>query len=246
MDEDQEKPSVDSFLNHYRINRADWVRLKPDFNRDTMKKFFSSRVVYYPGSGTDGRAIAIFNSSMSAHCFVHMDLKTSSEKVIQELSSDNSHRCDGYIPTHYEEISPAEFQEILELDMTHPVGDQSPNLKSALWTILQREPEKPTSHGFDYLAFLHIQADAVWACWNLWKMSVMNPFGLILQDHGFGRNYARFGGIDAPLLRVAEQTKCPDYLLVAKGTREWPNYQAVSEWSHRVEGNQNRLFHRIE
>ncbi|QDT29907.1 hypothetical protein Enr10x_52640 [Gimesia panareensis] len=246
MCETRDKTSVIGFLRGCRVNQADWIHLTPDFNKDTIEKFFSSRVVYYPGSGTDGRAIAIFNSTKSAYCFVHVDLKTSAKQVIQELSSDNSHRCDGYSPTYHEEIPPVEFQEILNLDMTHPSNGQNPNLKSVLWTVLRREPGKSSNHGFDYLAFLHIQAEAVWACGNLWKTSKINPFGLILQDHGFGGNNARFGGRDAPLYRVAEQTKHPDYLLVAKGTREWPHYQAVSEWSHRVEGNQNRLFHRME
>jgi hypothetical protein len=246
MGEIPEKTSVKDFLNGCRVNQANWISLNPEFNRDTIEMLFASRVVFYPGAGTDGRAIAIFNSTKSAYCFVHIDLKVSAQQVLQELSSDNSHRCAGYLPIYHEEISPTEFREILNLDMTHPKDGQNPNLKSVLWTVLQREPGKSNRHGFDYLAFLHIQAEAVWACGKLWKMSKVNPFGLILQDHGFGGTKVRFGGRDAPLHRIAEQTKNPDYLLVAKGTKEWPHYQAVSEWSHRVHGNQSQLFHRME
>ena len=44
-------------------------------NGDTFEigQFFASRVVYYPGSGTDGQPVKLFGSSHSAHCFVYAD-----------------------------------------------------------------------------------------------------------------------------------------------------------------------------
>jgi hypothetical protein len=35
--------------------------------------FFASRIVYYPGSYTDGHAVKVFGSTHSAHSFVYVD-----------------------------------------------------------------------------------------------------------------------------------------------------------------------------
>ena len=35
--------------------------------------FFASRIIYYPGSGTDGHPFCVFGKSLSGHCFVYAD-----------------------------------------------------------------------------------------------------------------------------------------------------------------------------
>jgi hypothetical protein len=35
--------------------------------------FFASRIVYYPGSYTDGHAVKVFGSTHSAHSFIYVD-----------------------------------------------------------------------------------------------------------------------------------------------------------------------------
>jgi hypothetical protein len=162
------------------------VRHQPEFTAETISHFFSSRVVYYPGAGTDGRAIAIFNSTKSAYCFVHIDLITTAQQVSHDLTAGPPQGCDGYTPVVSSEISAKTFQELLDLDMTHPVWDQVPALKSVFWTILERDQDRSDEHGYEYLTFLHIQAEAVWACQNLWSQEEVNPFAVVLQDHTWG------------------------------------------------------------
>ena len=225
-------PTVKEYLSDLRINQPEWVRHQPEFTAETIRQFFSSRVVYYPGAGTDGRAIAVFNSTKSAYCFVHIDFTTTAQQVNDDLIAGPHRSCDGYTPVVSSEIPTETVRRLLRLDMTHPVRDQVPALKSVFWTILQRDKDLPDQHGFEYLAFLHIQAEAVWACQNLWSKADVNPFAVLLKDHGWGLNYARFGGEESPLYQVAQQTKYPDLLLVADNTEVWPDYQAVSEMTH--------------
>ena len=238
-------PSVNEVLDQTPGKHPQWLQHAEELNCETLANFFSSRVVYYPGAGCDGRALAIFGQTHSAHCFVHIDLTWTSQEIKQHLQPTHSGHCAGYSPAFQSELTADELTLLLRLDMSHPFPSQENGLKSALWTVLARDQGRSDEHGPDRLAFLHIQAEAVWACRNIWANLDHKPFGVVLQDHGFGGNWARFGGADAPLFRMAQETVLPELLLVARNTKQWPNYEPVSEWTDRVDGNRNRLFRRV-
>ena len=239
-------PSVNEVLDQTREEYPQWLQNAEQLNTETLANFVSSRVVYYPGAGCDGRAIAIFGQTHSAHCFVHIDLTTTSQKIRQQLQPTDPDHCAGYSPVFQSEFTADELTVLLRLEMSHPFPSQKNGLKSALWTVLERDRERSDDHGPKRLAFLHIQAEAVWACRNIWAKPDHNPFAVVLQDYGFGGQWARFGGNDAPLCQMAQETVLPEFLLVAKNTEQWPNYEAVSEWTHRVDGHRNRLFRRVK
>ncbi|MFN9379049.1 MAG: hypothetical protein ACK6BQ_03595 [Bacteroidota bacterium] len=52
------------------------------FSRDD---FFSSRIVFYPGSYTDGHAVKVFGSTHAAHSFVYVDYWVKQEELETEL-----------------------------------------------------------------------------------------------------------------------------------------------------------------
>jgi len=52
------------------------------FSRDD---FFSSRIVFYPGSYTDGHAVKVFGSTHTAHSFVYVDYWVTQEELETEL-----------------------------------------------------------------------------------------------------------------------------------------------------------------
>ena len=52
------------------------------FSRDD---FFSSRIVFYPGSYTDGHAVKVFGSTHAAHSFVYVDYWVTQEVLETEL-----------------------------------------------------------------------------------------------------------------------------------------------------------------
>ncbi len=143
---------------------------------------------------------------------------------------------EGYAPVVHTVLTPGELIEALSLDLDHPY-QQEANLASALWVVLDRDNDLSDEHGPDRLALLHIQAEAVWVCHNLWKEHDSNPFAVVLQDHGFGGNWARFGGDGSALRAIAQQFTLPELLLVGENTSPWPGYKAVSTVSGGVARN---------
>jgi len=49
--------------------------------------FFASRIVYYPGSYTDGHAVKVFGSTHSAHSFVYVDYMLNQAEITINLVS---------------------------------------------------------------------------------------------------------------------------------------------------------------
>ena len=61
----------------------------------SAQQFFASRVVFYPGSGTDGHPVKLFGSTHSAHCFVYADYGVS-RPVLEEELGHPTHHFQGY------------------------------------------------------------------------------------------------------------------------------------------------------
>jgi len=50
-----------------------------------LRDFMKSRIVFYPGGGTDGQPVACFNSGGAAHCYLYVDYMISREEMVSEL-----------------------------------------------------------------------------------------------------------------------------------------------------------------
>jgi hypothetical protein len=102
----------------------------------------------------------------------------------------------------------------------------------ALLQILQRQSGYGDEHGPERLAVLFLGADGIASYDALFcqETSLGAPFVVLLQDHGFGGNYDRFGAGGA-LERIVLRTGVfPEYLFVAdEGTRAWQGYEPVPE-----------------
>ena len=66
----------------------------------SLRNFFRSRAVFYPGAGRHGRPLDIFNPSHSAHCYIFVD---------QWSSAASLDRQTGDIPTGYKDIHDNQF-----------------------------------------------------------------------------------------------------------------------------------------
>jgi hypothetical protein len=186
-------------------------------NFESLGNFFSSRVVYYPGAGQDGRAFELFGGTHSAHCFLHIDWTNSGEEVLDVLNSNGATSIRGY-RVGFCELNSQALQ-------TH----RTLRVKSALWAILDRTSGYSEVHGPKRLAFLHVQAEAVQFCSHVWRQLDANPFAVVLQDHGWGgiNGQTKFGeGRQLP--EVARTSSLAKYLLVAENTVPWGDYEPVS------------------
>ena len=198
------------------------------------QQFFASRIVYYPGSGTDGHPVKLFGSTNSAHCFVYADYGVEQNAVKTELEHP-THRFRGY-------------QTLARLDLTEldllPRG-WTPHIDSpevaqdryrvvtarpfGFLEVLEREQEFDDNHAPCRLAILFLGADGIAAYDALFcqRDSVSPPFAVVVQDHGFGGNYDRFGR-GGLLEHVARGCNViPKWLLVAENSDSWDGFLRV-------------------
>lgn len=196
--------------------------------------FFGSRVVYYPGSGTDGHPVKVFGSTHSAHHFVYADYGVTQETVEAEL---RNHGFQGYhtlsrLQLRESDLTPRGWTphvhagELLPKRAAFGVVAAAP---FGFLEVLERDHDLDDSHGARRLAVLFLGADGIAAYDALFCQghSDLPPFAVLLHDHGFGGNYDRFG--QAGLLeRIARQSRVlPPWLLVAENTQAWQCYGRV-------------------
>lgn len=198
------------------------------------EQFFASRVVYYPGSGTDGHPVEVFGSTHSAHCFVYADYGVTQATLEQELEDHGFH---GYhrlsrLQLHEADLVPQGWTAHVDLNEVPHDRNMFAAVADAPFgflEVLEREQELSDAHGPPRLAILFLGADGAATYDALFCQGdgVPAPFALVLQDHGFGGNYDRFGA-NGLLERIAERCEVvPQWLLVADNTRPWKGFERV-------------------
>lgn len=97
-------PQMVPYLRRFREPMPQWLAqfdgsLPPD-----MAAFLRSRVVFYPGCGSDGHALAVFGKAHAAHCFVYVDFAkwTSQDRVWQTLTAIPERERPGFDPIQQE------------------------------------------------------------------------------------------------------------------------------------------------
>lgn len=240
--------SICEFLRGVPEPMPDWLAGFHDSAAFPREQFFASRVIYYPGSGTDGQPVKLFGSTHSAHCFVYADYGVGRATVEAELEH-REHRFRGYhtlVRVNLAErdlsphgwtphINPAEaVRERYCFATAPPFG---------FLEVLERDQELEDSHGARRLAILFLGADGIAAYDALFcqKGIVSAPFAVVVQDHGFGGNYNRFGR-DGLLERIAVRCRViPRWLLVAENTDPWAGFERVPG----VEGDSGGMNHHL-
>ena len=222
-----------------------------DFSR---ANFFSSRIVFYPGSYTDGHAVRVFGSTHAAHSFIYVDYGVKKEVLEIELLK---HGFRGYrnlfrIQVSERDLSPYGWIPSVYFKPNYPLN-YAADLKKEAYSflqILERKPEYDEAHGPKRLAILFLFADGIATYDALFCQSRNKtaPFAVLLQDHGFGGNYDKFGrgGLMDKIARHA-QIK-PNYLLVGENTEPWLEYSKLENVLDDLGGMHNMprsLFKKI-
>ena len=231
-------PSPTEVLRSLAVGVPGWLATFEPGGPFPRDEFFTSRVVYYPGSGTDGHPLKIFGGSHAAHCFVFSDYGTARETVEEQLrDADDPGHPRGYRPLHVEALSE---QELRPGGWTQHIDtrrvDRGPATRKpeggpyAVWAALERREGFGEDHGPSRLAVVVVGGEGVATFDALFcQGDAAPPYGVLLQDHGFGGNWTRFGGEDSPLWEIARLYARPEWLLVADNTHPWPGYACVSD-----------------
>jgi hypothetical protein len=211
-----------------------WLDAYKDGNRFNRRAFFSSRIVMYPGSGDDGHAVKLFASAHAAHTFIYVDQWYKRREIIRTLHPARPGHLRGYHPIGTMEVT----QLSLRAQGWRAHGfrgahrrNQYPlaSLSFGLVCIVERDGDLMNDHGPSRLAIMFLKWDGFAAYDALFcqRGGASAPFGVLLQDHGLGGNYDRFGRCGL-LEQIAHETEVfPTWLVVAENTKPWKGYRRL-------------------
>lgn len=235
------------YLRRHKEPCPEWLNNFKKGGKFNREQFFSSRVVYYPGSGSDGHPVKLFGSTQSAHCFVYVDYLFEETRVQAHLDGEvprSDRGCRpfrGYhslarLPLSEADLAPTGWiQHVHHLERTRFSSNFKPY---AFLEILELDEDFDTAHGAHRLAILFLGADGIasYDAFFCQRNEINPPFAALIQEHGFGGNYDKFGR-GGLLERIALECKVfPKFLLVAEGSTPWVGYEKMPQLSGSVGG----------
>lgn len=211
------------------------------------KHFLSSRLLFYPGSRFDGGPIACFNSSHAAHCFIYVDYGVEAAEMERRTVGEGfrGYRSCARIKMEPEHLAPKDWVQHMRPE--RPRSDPR-FIPYGYIEVLERTAEHDDNHGAERFAVLFLGADGFAAFDALFcqQSSVAAPWCIVLQDHGFGGNYDRFGagGMLEELARSCRSHA--RFLLKGAHTRSWASYGLVPNvLSERMSYGNRKLFQHV-
>lgn len=224
---------LESFLRANSEAMPDWLSKHKIGDIPEVREFLKSRVVFYPGSGSDGQPIQVMGSTRFSHSFIYVDYGRDRQSIVRSLEYRDSW-FKGYalfdrfdVPER--ELTPFGWTPHLTID---ELGEEPHRFVSGppfgFMQILVREKGFDESHGPERLAILFLHADGVATYDALFCQSgATPPFTMVIQDHGWGGQFTPFGE-SGLLKRLAINTdRLPEYLLIASITDAWSGYTKI-------------------
>ncbi len=238
-----------NYLRSMRENQPDWLTAFHSGDAFPRDEFFASRIVFYPGSGKDGHPVQLFGSTHSVHCFVYADYGVPRESLENALQD---HGFRGYttlarIELSEHSLTPNGWASHASDTVRRTAQGNGSIAPFGFFEVLERVHGLEDSHGADRLAVLFLGADGIATYDALFcQNAAIRPFAVVLQDHGFGGNYDRFGQ-GGQMEDIANRCNVrPDFLLVAENTQPWTGYQAIQNLEGEPGGEHNTIRHLYE
>lgn len=190
-----------------------------------LRKILSHRVLFYPGAGNDGQPIEAFNSTHTVHTYLYSDYSMDIAETIKMLKED---KIKGYTLLSIISLDIAELlpkgivADICDVD-DHGWNKTCP-LKFCMVCIYEREPGYGDFYGAERFALVYTNEDA-YRVFNIVYHPTNHlpaPYAIVLQEHGTGGNYDRWGR-GGLLERIAERHNIfPNYYIIAvRNTKPW-------------------------
>ena len=240
-----------SYLKGFREEVPTWLNEYLQGKQLTFKDIMSSRVAYYPGSGYDGTLIKVGNKSHSVHSFLYVDYgvkRTVLENHLAQRDSLLGYHSIGKLEWNESDIMP-NGQYPLMVRRKPLYGDPNTFVDHdetpyCLSLIMERDEDRDDSWGAEHFVVTFLFADGIATYYQLFVREYSKaPWLFLLQDHGFGGNYDRFGrgGILDEIIMV---NHCyPRFVICATNTRIWRRYEQVMDVSPVFGGMHNHRRH---
>ena len=213
----------------------EWLSRFKEGDPFDKQAFFGSHVVYYPGSGTDSHPVQLFAPPRTAHCFIYADYGLEEGEVRRALERGIAgYRVHAITKVDLRTLAPPDWKQhvaVKRFQDQHHMRFVRVMKPYVLLAVLNRGAGFGVDHGPERIALLFLGGDGIASYDAIFcqKGSPPPPFILVMQDHGFGGNYDRFGD-DGLLHRIADECDAmPTLLLVAHNTYSWRGYELLRE-----------------
>lgn len=221
------------YLSQYREEIPDWIRNYSQETKITFADVMSGRTSYYPGFGRDGSMLEAANRSHAVHSHIHLDYWNSREDDIRQVSRIRGYHSIGHIEWKISDILPLGFyRHNARRKPMMPRGNFFSNGRAPHYftEILERDDAYDDSHGAQRMAVTTLCADGIDFYYQLYIRHYNKVAWLfMLQDHGLGGNYDRFGkgGILDALLGA--NGHFPKFTICENrhGTAIWNSYRKI-------------------
>jgi hypothetical protein len=221
------------YLQQLREPVPDWLANFDSPAQFDSADFMASRIVFYPGSGFDGHAVELFGSTHSAHCFVYADYGVAQSALEEELINPKK-AFRGYssmtrVHLTGKELSPSDWIQHVRSDEVgrYRFAQAAKDTPYRFVEILERQPEFDDTHGAARLAILFLGADGIATCDAIFCQHHSPPlFAALIQDHGFGGGYTKFGRGGLMEKIVARTGRFPQLIVCPPGM-EWESYTEI-------------------
>jgi hypothetical protein len=209
-----------------------WLRDISATDPFPRQQFFATPMLFYPGSGADGSPIAFFNQRHEIHCAVYADYGIPLSEL-KAMLEDPVNRFRGYemivqqklqerdwVPTGWQ---PREDIRARSNTSRHLQGALEP---FGYFVVFQRQADFGPEHGAERFALLFLGADGIATYDALWCQAERPdpPQIVVIQDHGSGMNYDRFGNRGLLHKIASEARALPRHLFVAGNSKPWDGY----------------------
>ena len=122
------------------------------------------------------------------------------------------------------ELLPSGWVRHAKIDESKARGEDTPYY---LFTVFEREDNYDDSHGAKRFAVVFLYADGIATYDALFINKNRAPAVILIQDHGFGCNYDRFGKGGLLEKLAKKYSVLPKYIMCEKD-----NYWAGYEWAY--------------
>ncbi|MBO7329595.1 MAG: hypothetical protein J6W00_12590 [Lentisphaeria bacterium] len=191
----------------------------------------NTRCVYYPGAGFDGQPIHTFNAAHAAYLYIYADYGVEKQVIESKLNSFKGYKVIGKHDIALNKLATAWRPHIL---MTKELVEESRRRATVapycFIAIFERLSDFSDEHGAKRFAVIFIGGDGIATYDALFgNKNMIAPLSVVLQEHGFGGNYASFGR-DSIMEEIAKNSGVyPELLLVGTNcTEAWHGFYPVN------------------
>ncbi|MBR6285216.1 MAG: hypothetical protein IKR25_13135 [Muribaculaceae bacterium] len=227
--------TMTDYLKKWREEMPAWLANYRPGDHVAFSDFISGRVGYYPGCYFDGCLIETANIAQCVHAFLYVDYGVTREQAVYEFDKPDALRgyhSIGRVEWPFHELLPHGLYP-LPSDLVRDKDPMEFVLKDVapfcIMEIFERNADKDDSWGSDRLAVTYLFGDGITTYYRLFVREYKKaPWLFLLQDHGFGGNYDRFGKYGILDAIIQRYRVFPDFVIRdIHGTEMWDGYDII-------------------